>query len=46
MGVEHSGKEFSAAACIMQKLFERIEHSGSQKGIKCKQTDTAAAVAT
>ena len=26
-------KEFSAAARIMQKLFERIEHSGSRLGI-------------
>ena len=29
---------------VNAKLFERIEHSGIRYGIKCKQTNAAAAV--
>ena len=45
MGVEHSGEGIFGYRSHNAKHFERIEHSGSRSGKKCKQTD-ATAVAT
>ena len=43
MGVEHSGDGIFGCRLHNAKLFEWIEHSGIQKGIKWKQTKAAVA---
>ena len=42
-GVEHSSEGIYGYRLHNAKLFDRIEHSGIQEGIKCKQTNAAAA---
>ena len=39
MGIEHSGEGIYNCRSHNTKLFERIEHFGIRKGIKCKQTN-------
>ena len=43
MGVKHSGEGIYGCRSHNAKLFEWIEHSGIRLGIKCKQTNAAAA---
>ena len=44
MRFEHSGEGIYCCRSHNAKLFVRIENSGIRSGIKCKQTNAAAAV--